>query len=58
MITFVRILALILLLGTTGIFVLKIMFTIPIANTHLFILFIVGAISLLWANARGNKSEE
>lgn len=54
----VRILAMILLLGTTAIFVLKIFIEIPVSHKHLFILFLIGAISFFWANLRGNKADE
>ncbi len=49
---FVRILAFLLLIGTTIIFILKIKVNIPISHTHLLALFIIGAISLIWANKR------
>jgi len=54
---FVRILAFILLLGTTAIFIMKIFTSLPIAHSHLFILFMVGVISLFWANWRENRKE-
>jgi phosphate/sulfate permease len=49
---FVRILAFLLLIGSTIIFILKIKINIPISHTHLLALFIIGAISLLWANKK------
>jgi len=52
MVKLVRILAFILLLGTTIVFVLKLKMTIPIEYKHLFMFFIIGAVSLLWANFR------
>ncbi|PLX10145.1 MAG: hypothetical protein C0597_17315 [Marinilabiliales bacterium] len=53
----VRILALILLLGTTIIFILKIFMIIPINYIQLIILFIIGAICLFWANWRESKTD-
>jgi len=53
----VRILAMILLLGTTIFFVLKIFTEVPISHRNLFILFLIGVISLFWANLRGNKTD-
>jgi phosphate/sulfate permease len=48
----IRTIAFILLIGTTIIFILKIRLNIPVSYNHLFIGFIVGAISLLWTNIR------
>ncbi|MFC2103997.1 hypothetical protein ACFLS4_01430 [Bacteroidota bacterium] len=56
--TLVRLIAFILLLGTTIIFILKIRLNVPISYTHLVIIFIIGAISLFWANLRGNISNK
>jgi phosphate/sulfate permease len=55
---FVRILAFVLLIGTTVIFVLKIKLNIPISHIHLIIFFIIGVISLFWANLRNKTSEK
>ncbi len=53
---FVRIISFILLLGTTLVFVLKIVYPVPVSHKHLIILFLIGAISLLWTNYR-DKSD-
>ena len=53
----VRIIAFILLIGSTVIFVLKLKFSIPIGQKHLITFFIIGAVNLVWANYR-NKSIE
>ena len=53
---FVRIIAIVLLLGTTIIFVLKVRLHIPIAYKHLIGLFVLGAASLFWANFRESNS--
>jgi len=55
---FVRILAFILLIGSTIVFILKIKFNIPITHKQLIIFFIVGVISLFWANLRDSKNKE
>ncbi|NOQ26066.1 MAG: hypothetical protein GQ564_11940 [Bacteroidales bacterium] len=55
---FVRILAFVLLIGTTVVFVLKLKFNIPIEHKHLFAFFVIGAISLLWSNLRDKSSEK
>jgi heme A synthase len=54
----VRIFAFLLLIGSTTIFVLKLMFNIPIAQKHLIIFFVLGAIILLWANSRDKGSDK
>ena len=53
----VRIIAFILLLSTTTVFVLKIFIIVPIEKEQLLGLFLIGAISLLWANWRGSKKD-
>jgi len=55
---FVRIIGLILLLCSTLVFVLKLKFVIPVENIHLLILFVVGAICLLWSNYRNKPKDE
>lgn len=55
---FIRILALILLLSTTAIFVFKIFVNIPVSHKHLFILFAVGVLSFFWANLRDSKNKK
>lgn len=55
---FVRLIAFILLLSTTTIFVLKIIVNIPISHKQLFIIFIVGMISFFWANWREGRKEK
>lgn len=55
---FVRILAFALLLGSTALFVLKLKFNIPIGHKHLIAFFVIGAISLLWANLRDKAPEK
>jgi len=54
---FVRILAFMLLLGSTFLFVLKIFMNIPISHGHLFILFIIGVVSFLWANYKIGENQ-
>jgi phosphate/sulfate permease len=49
---FIRTVAIVLLIGTTIGFILKVRLSIPISHTHLFVGFIVGAVSLLWTNIR------
>lgn len=58
MTNFVRILAFVLLVGATAVFVLKLKFNIPIGHKHLIAFFVIGAISLLWANLRDKASEK
>lgn len=55
---FIRVLAFILLLGTTIVFVLKVRMNIPISYTHLFVGFVVGALCLLWINFRESKENK
>ena len=55
---FVRILAFLLLIGTTIIFILKVWVSIPISYKQLLALFIVGVVSMFWANLRGNESNQ
>lgn len=54
----VRIIAFILLIGSTAIFVLKLKLSIPIGQKHLIAFFIIGAVSLLWANFRDKSIEK
>jgi|GEM_PF-4940425 len=55
---FVRIIGFILVLSSTIMFVLKLMIFIPIENRHLLVLFIIGAICIIWANFRNKPKEE
>jgi hypothetical protein len=47
---FVRILAFLLLIGSTTLFVLKVFIPIPVSHLQLVIVFAVGVISFFWAN--------
>jgi hypothetical protein len=58
MTNFVRILAFVLLLGSTVVFVLKLKFNIPVGHNHLIAFFVIGAISLLWSNHRDKSSDK
>ncbi len=55
---FVRLIAIILLLSTTTLFVIKIIVNIPISHRQLLIIFIVGIISFFWANWREGRKEK
>lgn len=47
---FVRIIAFLLLIGSTTLFVLKVFMDIPVSHGQLLILFAIGVISFFWAN--------
>lgn len=55
MTNFVRIVSYILMIGTTLVFVLKVKFIIPISYKQLIAVFILGVVSMFWANFRNNK---
>ncbi len=57
MINLVRYLGMALLLGVTVIFVLKMKIIVPISYRNLILLFLLGGISMLWANFR-DKSDD
>jgi hypothetical protein len=52
---FVRILAFLLLIGSTALFVLKVFIQIPVTHLQLLIVFAVGVISFFWANHNLDK---
>ncbi|MCB2194643.1 MAG: hypothetical protein KQH79_02225 [Bacteroidetes bacterium] len=54
---FVRILAFLLMIGSTVLFVLKVFMQIPITHLQLLIVFAVGVISFFWANYNLDKDQ-
>lgn len=54
---FVRILAFLLMIGSTVLFVLKVFMQIPISHLQLLIVFGVGVISFFWANYNLDKDQ-
>lgn len=54
---FVRILAFLLLIGSTALFVLKVFIQIPVTHLQLLIVFVVGVISFFWANHNLDKDQ-
>ena len=58
MIKLVRYLGITLLLGVTVIFLLKIKMIIPISYRNLIMLFLLGFISMIWANFRDKSVDK
>ena len=54
---FVRILAFLLMIGSTLLFVLKVFMQIPVSHLQLLIVFAVGVISFFWANYNLDKDQ-
>ncbi len=51
----VRILAFLLLIGSTAFFVLKVFMEIPVTHRQLLIVFAIGVVSFFWSNYNVDK---